>query len=350
METDNKKTINYNIKQLLSTKYLKYKKKRAHICVYNIVNENVNPLLLYLLYKYQKSSIISFPNFIVENDMLEEATKIFNNITNTIIEPDGYLIYDDEIYIFFNLKIIHKMQDFYESKNELWWTTIDEICNSKKVINFDVHRSVSDMFLNNVQFIYLLNDKNESYLIPRIGYYGCYYKIMSYIGLLGVQQSTHAPYGNFFYFNTFKRSIKYGGWSFVGTEKYNKKYIKLDKHNRYDKGGIVRFAVFLHNSKMFLNHPKDNNTEYNELNKDKIYDEFPKLVDLTGKWAENNDSAYVGILDLIKKNGEKKVFHKNIKEQYIIKDIDNYMCLSSHIIDKNSLGNVWDYNDEYKIL
>lgn len=350
MDTVNSKTIYYNIKQKLSTKYLKYKKKRVHICIYSIVNENRNPLLLYLLYKYHTSDIMAFPNFIVENDMLTEVKKKFKKITNTVVEPEGYLMYNDEIYMFFNLKIFYKTQNCYDSKKELWWSTIDEICNSKKVITFNIHNSTTNMFLDNTDFIYLLDEKREPYLIPRIGYYGCYHTIMPYVTLLGIQQSKLSPYGNFFYFNSFKRSIKYGGWSFSGTEKEGKKYIKLDKHNRYDKGGVVRFAVFLHNPKMFLNHPKDKNTKNNELNKDKLYNEFPKLVDLTGQWAEKNDSAYVGILNLTKDNGEKKVFHKNIREQYIVKDINDYFALSSHIIDKESLGDEWDLNDDYKIL
>lgn len=346
----NTKTIYYNIKKQLSEKYLKHKKERVHICVYNIVNENDNPFLLYLLYKYPNNNVLAFPNFIVENDMLSESNKLFKKITNSSVEPEGYLVYEGEIYIFYNLKIFHSMQNLYESKNELWWATIDEMCNSKTIINFDIHSTVSNMFLNNTNFIYLLDEKKSPYLIPRIGYYGCYHKLLPFVSLLGVQQSKLSPYGNFFYFNNFKRSFKYAGWSFVGTEKDEKKYIKTDKYNRYDKGGIVRFAIFLHNPKMFLNHPKDKETKNNELNKDKIYDDFPKLVDLTGQWAEKYDSAYVGILYVTKKNGEKKLFHRSIREQYIVKDINDYYSLSSHIIDKDTLGVEWDFNDNYKIL
>lgn len=342
-------TIVYDIDSILSKEYSKINRNsRIHLCVYNITNKEYNPFLVYLLYKHPKIDILSFPNFILKTNSEKEIKKFYQDITGKNNDPDGYLTYNDEIYVFFNLEIKYNVLNKYNSDNELWWSTIYEICNSKKLLNFNIHDSVSELFLNFTLLIYILNKKNKPYTIPRIGYYGCYHSLISYVTLLGVQQSSFSPYGNFFYFNNFKRAVKYGGWSFKG-ETDNKDYIKKDKDDKYDKGGVVRFALFLDNTKMFLNHPDDKKTKYSKSSDAEFYKDIPRLVDLTGQWASNYDSAYIGILNIIK-NGKPDTFHNSIREQYIIKDISDYFALSSHIIDRNSLGKEWNFNDEYKIL
>ena len=237
------RSVNYDI-SILNTKYLKYKQKKVHICIYNIINSVENPFLLYLLFKYPENDILAFPNFIVKEDLLTESKQKFKNITNTHLEPEGYIMCGDDIYIFFYLKIEYKNQTLYDSHNELWWSSIYEICNSRKIMNYSIHNSVPRVFFDNSILIYLLDENKNPYIIPRIGYYGCYHTLLPYVSLLGIKQSRFSPYGNFVYFNNFKRSIKYGGWAFKGTQTEESKYIKKDKHDRYDKGGIVRFAIF----------------------------------------------------------------------------------------------------------
>jgi hypothetical protein len=338
----------YNIKSILSTDYTKINKNtKVYLCIYNIINTQYNPMLVYLLYKYPKLDILSFPNFISNNHHKTEINRLYHNITGVSGEPIGYIEFNRDIYVFFNLNIDYIVFNKYKSNNELWWTTIYEMCNSKKIIYFKIHETVSELFLNYTKLIYLVNQNKIPYIIPRIGYYGCYHKLLSYVTLLGVQQTLYAPYGNFFYFNNFNRSIKYGGWSFKGID--NKDYVIKDENNKYDMGGVVRFALFLDNTKMFLNHPTDKKTKFIKSNESEYYKDIPRLVDLTGQWASEYDSAYIGVLS-ININGKQRTFHNNIREQYIVKDISNYFALSSHIIDSKTLGNEWNYNDEYKII
>ena len=339
----------YNINSILSTDYNAIKKDtRIYLCIYNVVNREYNPFLVYLLYKHPDLQMLTFPNFISENNHISEIKKKYYDITNVDGEPDGYIVFNGDAYVFFNLEIAYKVMNKYKSSNELWWTTIYEMCNSRELIYFKIHETVTELFMNYTKLIYLVDKNNLPYVIPRIGYYGCYHSLISYVTMLGVQQSSYAPYGNFFYFNNFKRAIKYGGWSFIGTDD-NKKYITTDKHGKYDKGGIVRFAVFLDNTKMFLNHPDDKKTRYKKSSDAEFYKDIPKLIDLTGQWASDYNSAYVGILN-IKKKGENTSFHGSIREQYIVKDIFNYFSLSSHIIDHKTLGEHWKLEDNYKIV
>ena len=338
--------IIYNIKNILSTEYTKIKKDtKIHLCIYNIINNQYNPFLVYILYKYPDLDILSFPTFRVNNNQIKEINEFYHKISGVNNEPDGYLLFNNDVYVFFNLEIKYNVLNKYDSSNELWWATIYEMCNSKQMLHFDVHDSVSELFLNYTKLIYLINQNKIPYNIPIIGYYGCYHLLLSYVTLLGVQQSSYAPYGNFFYFNNFRRSVKYGGWGFKG----DKDYIIKDKDNKYDSGGVARFALFLNNTKMFLNHPDDKKTKYSKSTDAEFYKDNHKLVDLTGQWASKYDSAYIGVLNIII-NGKHKTFHNSIREQYILKDISDYFALSSHIIDPNSLGKEWDFNDEYKII
>ena len=339
----------YNINSILSTDYKNIKNNsRVYLCIYNIINKQNNPFLVYLLYKHPELQILTFPNFIFKTDIIKEIKKNFFKITNVDADPDGYIVFKNNIYVFFNLEIVYKVMNKYSSTNELWWTTIYEMCNSKELIYFKIHENVTELFMNYTKLIYLVNNKNIPFVIPRIGYYGCYHSLISYVSLLGVQQLAYAPYGNFFYFNNFKRAIKYGGWSFSGSNN-DKDYIITDKNNKYDKGGIVRFAVFLDNTKMFLNHPDDKKTKYKHSSDANFYKDIPRLVDLTGQWASEYDSAYIGVLK-IKKKGVETSFHGSIREQYVVKDIFNYFSLSSHIIDRKTLGNEWNLEDDYKII
>jgi hypothetical protein len=343
--------IKYDIRAILSKKYNQNTKiKRIYVCIFSINNIDNNPFLVYLLYKHSDPEILTFPNILFKNDILKESKGLFTKITATEQDPEGYLTYKGDAYVFFNLKIHYKVQNKYEAKNELWWGTIYEICNSKEILYFKIQKCVSDLFLNNQLLIFLLDNHNNSYKIPRIGYYGCYHSLLSYVSLLGVQQSSYSPYGNFFYFNNYQRSVKYGGWSFKGNDISENKYIKTDKFDRYDMGGVVRFAVFLHNTKLFLNHPDDQNTKFEKSSDSNFYKKIPKLVDLTGQWAKKYNSAYIGVLKTKDSSGNDKIFHGSIREQYIVKDLTDYVALSSHVLNKKSLGKEWKLEDDYKII
>ena len=46
-----------------------------------------------------------------------------------------------------------------KKNSQLWWATIHEICNLKKILNFPIHNSVSYLFFNNNKLIFLKNKK-----------------------------------------------------------------------------------------------------------------------------------------------------------------------------------------------
>ena len=118
----------YSLNSILSTDYNKIRpNSRIYVCIYNIINSEYNPLLVYLLYKYHNLDILSYPNFKLKSMAFDEIKQFYYDLTNADNDPDGYLVFNNDVYVFFELKIIFNVQNKYKASNELWWTTIYEM-------------------------------------------------------------------------------------------------------------------------------------------------------------------------------------------------------------------------------
>ena len=145
--------------------------------------------------------------------------------------------------------------------------------------------------------------------------------------------------GPYYYFGTFRKAVRYAGWtSTYKPRKMGDKFI-ADENGLYEKGGIVRFALFLGKTKAFLNLPYDDD-DYSEryynrirLNPtNKSYEDLKlKLHDHDGKWAKNYDSAYVGRTRLA--NGG--LLMKN--QEFITRSFEQQNILTYHELDKQTL-------------
>ena len=162
--------------------------------------------------------------------------------------------------------------------------------------------------------------------IPSVGYYGNYYKFLPIIVTLGLKKQNDTGlsdiFGPFYYFTDFTGAFRQGGWTH--NYKQRKVYGKeiADENGKIIKGGIVRFALFMNNTKVIL-----------DKYKSKISD-----IKLTKKneWAKNFQSIYLGRIPKI--NGS--VWEINPK--YIIKDYEQQIPLSMHLINMDSLKSTWD--------
>ena len=162
--------------------------------------------------------------------------------------------------------------------------------------------------------------------IPSVGYYGNYYKFLPIIVTLGLKKQNDTGlsdiFGPFYYFTDFTGAFRQGAWTH--NYKQRKVYGKeiADENGKIIKGGIVRFALFMNNTKVIL-----------DKYKSKISD-----IKLTKKneWAKNFQSIYLGRIPKI--NGS--VWEINPK--YIIKDYEQQIPLSMHLINMDSLKSTWD--------
>ena len=297
------------------------------------------PFLQYLLYKYPSDdknigNLLVFPFVNTKNkkNILKESDKLLKKIINVKLKTDGYIINNNVIYIFYNLSTVDDYTNkpraeqqwlkLLKKNNNLWWVLIDEICNHKKTLNFPIHKSVTQLFYNNPILIYLLN-KDKKIEIPIVGYYGNYYKFLPIIATLGQKPNSWNldNFGPYYYFTNYNGAFRHGGWT--SNYKQRKVYDKeiADENGKIIKGGKERYSLFLKTTNILLNNVEESN-----------------------KWAKQFDSLYLGRIPRLNDSVWK------INPMFTVKNYDQQIPLSMHIIDKNSLKATWDpLYDKYQI-
>jgi hypothetical protein len=222
------------------------------------------------------------------------------------------------------------------------------ICNWRKVVTIDVADSVVGLFYANPELIYLYDTKFNRIEVPSVGYHGTYYKLLEFIYTFGVKESDIASmYGPYYYFTTFNRAIKYAGWYFEGNKELVRDQIVVDGENKHDKGGVVRVALFLKNTRVFLNHPLDplDESEYatqmlSNIDTREKMEQKLRLVDYDAHWTNEYDSVYAGraLMD----NGEVLFDYPEM----VIKTNSQQVPRSIHIVDKRTLGEKWSADEK----
>ena len=109
-----------------------------------------------------------------------------------------------------------------------------------------------------------------------------------------------------------------------------------EKCDKKQKIGIVRFALFVGNTKYINNFPNDDidisDVKQQRLNDDDLDRKYEQLTlrisDHDGKWTETADSCYLG--NLILDNGKKVKYTPLI----VLKDYNQHVPLSYHYINK----------------
>jgi hypothetical protein len=341
-----------------------------NIC-YTIRYDGMKPYLMYYLFKYPKSTsdssdlmIFPFKSYkkgsgttaskTLKAQSMELNRSLFSSKhrEKIIKEPLGYLYKKDErsVFVFYLFNFDREIFEpsFAPRKQQFWWCMIDELVNYKKVLNFPVSSTVSKLLLEHTELckLYYIDQKEESDVgselieTPSVGYHGTYYDLLPLIVSFGLRPSTLYPMmGPYYYFGTFRKAVRYAGWtSTYKPRKIGDKFI-ADENGLYEKGGIVRFALFLGKTKAFLNLPYDDDDRseryYNRIKLnpgDKSYEDLTlKLHDHNGKWSKDYDSAYVGRSRLA--NGG--LFMKN--SEFITRDFEQQNILTYHELDKETL-------------
>ena len=72
-----------------------------------------------------------------------------NDLNYKNVDNLGYIQNRKGIFLFYEIPY-KKYKTTLKKNSQLWWTTIHEICNLRKILNFPIHHSVSKLFLNNL--------------------------------------------------------------------------------------------------------------------------------------------------------------------------------------------------------
>jgi hypothetical protein len=338
--------VKYNLSLLKKTLPNNTNFDKVFVCIYKIVfnNNNLNletPFLSYLLYKYQNDTNVIFPfKYLNNKNPNIVAQQLINDITDVKLKKKGYLTLDNNIYFFYHDVNDSILLQYLDKKNELWWTTIDEICNKQKLITYPIHDNVYNLFYNYNSLIYLLDNKNNKYEIPIIGYYGAPFQLIPYICTIGLKANSNKIFGASYYLGSFLHAIKYALW----TSNYKQRNILgkniSDKDGKYYNSGIIRYVVFLKNNTQLLYHPDNlfNNLILN-LDTNKINKNIKNIK--KGDWKNKFNSITISNIKFKNLSG-----FFNIHTQYIINNFEQLYPISCHEINTHDTLNI--YNPNFK--
>ena len=321
---------------------------------FNIIqNTNTDEMLLSSLSLYTYSILLSGNN----SDIINYDLENFKNL----LDFKGFYIYENKVYVFIDLSKIDINTSLINKNSLYWFALVDEIVNKKQLCNIPINDEVSYFFMNNSKFIYFKNSKENQIEIPIVAYTGTHEKNLQFIFIFGnTLCDNNSILSSGYYFTDYNNAIRYGGWTkdYNTDFKYGKKITEGDS-GKYNKGGIVRYALFLGNNCVKLNDPNDivdqsdikkertlyESSNFDKKNTDYLYEKMTiRISDYDGLWKQTYDSVYLG--KILFDNG---TYLENTP-MYVLKDYCNHTPLSYHYIDKTTLGNEFNEHDNYQIM
>jgi hypothetical protein len=372
MESENAKMyFNYPIKYILKKNIREIEDIESiyfiHLCIYKVNISGKKPFLQFLLLN-DGLDLLSLPNLHISNlnlkDNLVSYAKVyisgilniedFNNLQNNI-QFDGFYENKGGIYMFFDITNNDINIDETYSSSLIKFALVDEIINHKNVCNIPIANDTTKFFIENQSINYLFDENNNTYEIPIVGFVGKKTKEqINFTYIFGESAKDKLSiFGSSYYFTDFNNAVRQGGWSndYKPEYLYNK-LITDNENGRYIRGGLVRFALFMGKTLYIennLNQPNDDSTiklnKLNDVNLNKKYElMIMRISDHDSNWKNNYDSVYLGKLEL--DDG-------NYVEDYpiiAIKDYNQEVTLSYHFINKNMLGDKFDYCYDYSIV
>lgn len=306
------------------------------LCVYTINTSGKYPFLQYLLVN-NGFNILSLPSLPIYNEFKKEnlssyskvylsgvlQVENFTSFDETIV-LDGFYEYEENLYLFFDITKYDLSLDEYHTTSVARMALIDEITNHRHLSNITISPYTAHFFSKNSAINFICDKNNKPYEIPIVGYVGKQtIEKMNFTYIFGeTARNKSAPFGPYYYFTDYSNAI-----SQEGTR------------------GIVRFALFIGNTKYIQNSPNDPIDEslikkerINDKNLDQKYEILTlRITDHDGLWANTYDTLYLGKVEL--DDG-------NFIEDYpviVIKEYCQQVTLTSHFIDRSMFNN--NYTD-----
>jgi hypothetical protein len=310
---------------------------KIYICAYQVNNEAKYPFQRFLLVNDIFSDTLVFPQVkifkgISNSDMINFAkvnlaTLLQDNFEkfDEKLEFNGYFANNDnDLYLFFDItKCNVQLNDIEKNMNTVWLALLDEILNHNHLCNMIVDVKVTDFFILNEEFCFLLDENEGIYEIPIVGYVGKPESKLNFTYTFGqTMDNKTGILGPFYYFTNYFNA-------FDDAVKFND-----------SKQGLVRFALFLGNTKYIENQENDNIDDSEimsrrleddtlEQNKERL---TMRIADHDGKWSEFYNSAYLGYIEL-----DNGTFLN--KPTIVLKEYTQQIPLSYHYVNKKTVNN-----------
>ena len=331
----------------------------VQICMYKINTQEMHPFIMFLLYKDDQNDLnfpLGDPRESIDN-VVKTFKKLFEEEERSSIEYKGFIEDADDKSLMIILQnnenqhngnttsvatpSIKKMT--YDSK--WWWALASEIINYKTVLSFKINNFATQFLTKHSKLVFLYDSQGFIYETPEIGYYGNYYKKIAAVASLGLsRQGPYSSFGPFYYFSDYTHAMRNAFWTLgfkpkeVGTDtdtgaNENNKYITVDDKGRYEKGGIVKFALFAGKTKMLMGRKTDTkddsriSTDLAETNE--FVKAMLKLRDSSAKWTKEYNSIRIGSHDV--KLPGKPVIHTN--PLIALKEYEQQVPLEYYFVD-----------------
>jgi hypothetical protein len=356
---------NYGVKHNLSKDIETIKTPDQYIniilCVYQINSNGKLPFLQYLLVNngyqsltlpklpvytsFNKGSLVPYSQVYLSGILQSKEFEQFSND----ISFDGFYEYNDDIYMFFDITKCEINVDETYLSNHVRFGLIDEIINHKNICNIQIDYNTSIFFIKNEWLTYLYDENDKPYEIPVVGFVGKQTEQKAkFVMTFGESaKNKSAIVGPYFYFTSFHKAIREGGWSHNYEPETNYGKVITDENGKYKKGSIVRFALFVGKTKYIENSPNDP-SDCSEIKKQRMEDneldrkrevQTLRISDHDGIWTKTYDSAYLGKLEL-----DDGSFLEDTP-MLVLREYTQQVPLSYHFIDKTTLGYKYEENN-----
>lgn len=359
--------------------------------MYRISKNAYKPFLEFMLYK--ADNVLYLPNVMCKRGSNGDGDNIYDKVVTTLdtifidgkykikgrLIPSNYMnsideTYLNERYILFVECILHDTETETETETEgttsiqyipdetkLWWATISEIFNYKKVLFFHVHDSVVNLFYSypDMMNMYMGGNLLEA---PIVVYNGNNDRYTKYNAIFSLKKSSQfSRYGPFYYFTDLHSSFKYACYDIE------------DDMQKFEKGGLLRTIIFPRKIKMFLERDKMDDSAMAQY----LFEKYPEKIktgqfrDNDNKWTIKYNTAYNGEYmitydrdkfvrelreDENDENDENDEKTDNIEKlvfpvMFCISKYNHQRVISYHYVDTKNIPDKYSYDfKDYRLL
>jgi hypothetical protein len=328
-------TCKYMIDDILDIRKSKITSGKYSILMYSVCTIALKPFLLFKLIRQNDKCLL--PTLTL--DKTGEIPVVDDNMIYQGMIPDENILVYEFNYSDSDVKKISSADDSVI-------VSVDDIINQKHTFNYKIDEDVISLFLKYEQLIYLQDDMGELVETPMTAYRGEYYMMVGVLAGLGVPRSgPYSSLGPYFKFADFARALRFGVVSLNGKPQYvGDEKITREETPVFTKGGIVKYMLFLGNTKVLLNlssDPDDDSSESIKLAESRLFiKDTLKLRDSAGKWASKYDSIMQPLITIYdselkrERQLDPQVVVKEFRQQHPIQYA--YLDTSKVTLDKET--------------
>ena len=319
----------YMLDRILDIRQTSVKKGNYRILYYSICTVAMKPFLLFRLKNIQGKCMF----YDIDVTHAGKIPSIEDNVYQGVIENTNVLVYEFK-YSDTDVKRI-------SAGDEDIVVTVDDIVNQKRSFSWEIDSCVTDLFKKHEELIYLQDDRGELVETPMSAYRGEYYKMVGVLAGLGVPRAgPYSSLGPYFKFADYARSLRFGVVTLNGKPQYvGDEKITRDETPVFTRGGLIKYVLFLGNTKVMLNlpsDPDDDSLESVRLAKTRsFFKDTAKLRDSAGKWAKEYDSVMQPLITIYDTELKRS---RVLDPQVVVKDFKQQHPLQYGYLDTSKVS------------